>query len=99
MSDCCNNEFQIAELNQPFKGYTHVKMMQKVYKWKDRPSISKTCPPLLKDLIPRMWDAKIQARPDLEEVLSVLEKVIMDLSGGDGSLLDMTNRTNKSIHG
>lgn len=76
-----------------------MKMMQKVYKGKDRPSISKSCPPLLKDLLPRMWDAKIEVRPEMDEVLSVLEKVIMELSGGDGSLLDMTNRTNKSMHG
>lgn len=89
----------IVELNQPYKGYTHVKMMQKVYKGKDRPSIGKTCPPLLKDLLSKMWNAKIEARPELDDVLSVLEKVIMDLSGGDGSLLDMTNRTNKSING
>lgn len=94
-----NCTVQIAELNQPYKGYNHVKMMQKVYKGKDRPSIGKSCPPLLKNLLSKMWDANIAARPELEEVLSVLEKVIMDLSGGDGTLLDMTNRTNKSING
>jgi hypothetical protein len=74
-------------------------MMQKVYKGKDRPSITKSCPVLLKELLPRMWNAKMEARPELEEVLSILEKVILELSGGDGSLLDMTNRTNKSVHG
>jgi len=91
MLTICLSLRQICDLKQPFDGYTHTQM-RKVYSGKERPKIAKSCPDQIKELLPRTWDQNIAKRPELEEVIEVVGKVITDMCG-DSYLLDVTNRT------
>lgn len=72
-------------------------MRTKVFNGKERPSIGKHYPDEVKEILPKMWNANISARPNLNDVYSALEGVILTLSGGDTSALDSTNATRKSL--
>lgn len=86
----------MCNLEAPFEGFNHVKMMQKVFTKGVRPKISKMCPESLAEIIPRMWHTDLSNRPELDEVLEVLAQVLTAINGDDYEL-DNTNRTRMSF--
>ncbi len=86
----------MCNLELPYEGFNHVKMMQKVFMKGVRPKIVKAHPDAVKGLFQRMWHADISKRPTMQDVLEEIGSILSDL-GGDDLLLDETNRTKASL--
>eukprot|EP00558_Chaetoceros_sp_UNC1202_P008676 CAMPEP_0197244480 /NCGR_PEP_ID=MMETSP1429-20130617/9592_1 /TAXON_ID=49237 /ORGANISM="Chaetoceros sp., Strain UNC1202" /LENGTH=386 /DNA_ID=CAMNT_0042704849 /DNA_START=40 /DNA_END=1200 /DNA_ORIENTATION=+ len=86
----------ILDFKLPFQGFDRRQMMQKVYKGKVRPKVNSKWPKRTKSLLPRCWDRDIANRPSFEEVKETLNDEAQQL-GGDGLLLDITGRSEKSV--
>lgn len=86
----------ILDLKRPFEGFTHPKMVQKVWNGNARPKVNPKWPKNLQKMVPICWGRDIAKRPGFVEIKDNLYEAAQHLSG-DGFLMDDTNRTEKSI--
>lgn len=82
--------WEILCLKQAFKGLTPTEFVERVVTKRERMTVPKTLPSLVRLLLPEAWDDQPMRRPDMKRVAILIRGDLNDLTHDDQVL----NRTN-----
>ena len=91
--DCFSFAFLLHEIlalkNTPFHGYSPKEYFDRVLKGSERPSLGRTWPKMIKDVIKNSWEFDPKKRPQMKNIAKMIRENLNELSG-DESVINRT---------